>query len=238
LDSQKAIFGLLRSVYDGSLDCDFNSETSYIHQEVKFDWILGSTSYIDKIRNIEYLLGSRFVDIRWESPADRKKAVIKAVANNTGSLDGIRCELSQLMAEILDKTNITTCPTLDYISDYADITSKLRTTVERDSRTKELEDLPEVELGTRMGQALSRFALGLSMIGVEDKNIKPYLTRVVMNSMSRLREAIVKSMLIGNIRQNDIAKDTGLSQGFVSRTMEDMRLVGFKDNWLELLSNK
>ncbi len=231
MDAQKEIFGLLRSVYDGSLDADYGSEQGHLHQETHFDWILGSTSYIDKVRSIEYLLGSRFIDLRWESPLHRLKALDKA-QDNDGNLELIRGKLARAMADILESTVEVPKVRLAYISRLANIASILRSPVERNSRTMEIEDLPDPELGTRMGQALARIARGLVMIGVAEADIKPYLVRVVLNSMTRIRAAVIQAWMDGITKQIEIAARLTVSQGTVSRVIEDIKVLGWNEAWL------
>jgi hypothetical protein len=235
LDAQKEIFGLLRSVYDGSLDADYGSEQGYLHQETFFDWILGSTSYIDKVRNIEYLLGSRFIDLHWESPIDETRAVAKAVYND-GELELIRGKLGRAMADIVDATGEVSRPKLGYINELATIAAHLRSPVERDRMSREVEDLPEIELGTRMGQALSRIATGLLMVGVAEAGIKPYLNRLVLNSMTRIRAKVIKAWANGCTSQKEVAAYVGASEGAISRVCEDIRLLGWRDKWLDILN--
>lgn len=237
MDSQKEIFGLLRSVYDGELDADYGSEQGHLHQATHFDWILGSTAYIDKVRSIEYLLGSRFVDIHWESPAEREMAVVKAIMND-GDLELIRGKLARAMADIIASAEGVPKPRLDYVPEMANISASLRSPVERNYRTMEIEDLPEVELGTRMGQALSRIAGGLLMIGVQEEGIKPYLNRIILNSMTRIRSAVVRAQMAGLTKQSEIAARLNVSQGTVSRVLEDMKVLGWKDEWLDILNGR
>lgn len=234
LNAQKEIFGLLRSVYDGSLDADYGSAQGHLHQASSFDWILGSTPYIDKVRNIEYLLGSRFIDLHWESPTDRLAAVGKA-RDNDGMLDIIRGQLEDSMGAIVEASKEVPMPPFGYIDALADIVAVLRSPVERDRRTREIEDLPSIELGTRMGQALSRIAKGLLMIGVAEGDIKPYVIRLVFNSMARIRAAVIKAWVSGVDKQKEIAARLGVSEGTVSRVIEDIRVLGWKDEWLDIL---
>lgn len=234
-ETQKYLFGLFRSVYDGSLDADFGSEQGYLHQESHFDWIIGSTSYIDKVRQMEYLLGSRFIDLHWRSPENRERAVGKAMYND-GTLNTIRVKLLKAMANIIDKSRVVPKVRLDYIPKLADITASLRSPVERDARSREIDELPEIELGTRMGQGLARIARGLKMLGVEEENIKPYLIRLVFDSMPRIRAAVIKAWLDGVTKQTEIAARLDVSQGAVSRVIEDIKVLKFEDEWLGILN--
>ena len=166
-DAQREIFGLLRSVFDGELDADYGSEEGHLHQTTHFDWIIGTTPLIESNRAIEYLLGSRFIDLRWELPSERDMAVNKA-QNNDGVLNLIRAKLARAMANIIDTVVEVPKVKLDYIAPLANIAAAMRSPVPRNKYNRQIEDLPSIELGTRMGQALGRIARGLVMMGELD----------------------------------------------------------------------
>lgn len=238
-DTQNEIFGLLRSVYDGELDADYGSDEGHLNQKTHFDWILGSTPLIDSNRSIEYQLGSRFIDLRWNSPEDRRTAVDKAQIND-GNLSTIREKLSESMMDILNIKSSVQKPKLSYISTLANITAALRTPVERDRYKRDIIDIPEIELGTRMGQSLSRVATGLMLIGVKEEDLKPYLIRLVFSSMTAIRSKVIKAWLDGLTVQTEIAARVRVSQSLVSMVTEDINLVigsaGYQDNsWLNEL---
>lgn len=76
-DVRLEVFGLLRNVADGSLDSDFGTREGHIRQKVHFDWILATTPIAESQRQIEGMLGERFIDLRWIS-GDRRKMTFQA----------------------------------------------------------------------------------------------------------------------------------------------------------------
>ncbi|MCJ7805235.1 ATP-binding protein [Patescibacteria group bacterium] len=237
LDTQKEIFGLLRGVHDGELDADYGSEEGHLHQETKFDWILGTTQFVERQRQLEQLLGSRFMDLRWGRPIEEGVAVDKAVYND-GNLTAIRIKLKEAMTDIILNTVAYPKPKLEYLAPLANLAAMLRTPVERNTRTNEIYDIPDIELGTRFGQAISRLARGLLMIGVPISELKPYLVRLVMDCMSKKRAVIIRAWLEGLQKQQDIADAAKMSVAYVNRTIEDLRLLGWVDSKLELLKGQ
>lgn len=235
-DTQKEIFGLLRGVHDGSLDSDYGSEQGHLHQESHFDWILGTTIYVERQRHLETLLGSRFIDLRWGRPIEYETAVVKAVSND-GGLSEIRQRLSQAMADIIINTASYPKPSLPYLPEFADLAARLRTPVERNTRTNEIYEIPDIELGTRFGQSLMRIARGLLMIGVPVQELRPYLNRMVMDCMSKIRAGVVGCLLKDITKQEDIAHKTNLSRGYVARILEELRLLGVTSEKLKILGD-
>ncbi|KKN45093.1 hypothetical protein LCGC14_0686750 [marine sediment metagenome] len=236
-DTQKEIFGLLRGVHDGELDCDYGSEEGHLHQESRFDWILGTTQFIERQRMLETQLGSRFVDLRWGSPIGEERAVEKA-ANNDGSIKAIRGELNVAMSSIVINTVAYPKPEIEYLSGLAVLAARLRTPVERDTRTGDIYDIPQPELGTRFGMALSRIARGLLMIGIQMDDIKPYMVRMVRDCMTYKRAGVVRAWLKGIERQRDIADSMKLSASYINRTIEDLRLLGVSRESVQILRKK
>jgi DNA-binding NarL/FixJ family response regulator len=142
------------------------------------------------------------------------------------------------MADIIDMAEDIPKVKLGYIAGMADIAARMRSPVERNARTMDIEDLPEIELGTRMGQALSRVAKGLMMIGVEENDVKPYLNRLVFDSMTRIRAAVIRAWMKGIRNQKEIAARLFVSQGTISRVVEEINILGWQDSWIELLNGE
>jgi len=234
LDSQKEIYGLLRGVHDGTLDVDYGSEEGHLRQESRFDWILGTTQFVERQRQLETLLGSRFIDLRWGSPILRNVAVKKARAND-GVLEGIRAGLVRAMTDIIEVAKVTPKPQGDYIDELANIAAAMRTPVERDSRTKDIIEIPDIELGTRMGQALSRIGRGLMMIGVDEQDLRPYLIRIVFDCMTKIRASIIKAWMAGLTKQSEVGARLELTQSAISRVIDELRILRWNDSWLEAL---
>jgi len=234
MDTQKEIFGLLRGVHDGELDADYGSDEGHLHQSSHFDWILGTTQFVERQRQLETLLGSRFIDLKWGRPIEDDIAVNKAV-DNDGNMKEIRDEFNQAMTDIIINSVVYPKPKLDYIAPLANVAALLRTPVERDTRTNEIYDIPDIELGTRFGQSMSRIARGLLMLGVPTTDIKPYLVRLAMDCMNRKRRGVIQAWLKGLTKQQDIADATNLSVSYINRTIEDLRILGWNDSKLNTL---
>lgn len=235
-EEQNKIFGLLRSVHDGEISSDFGSEEGHLTQTTKFDWIMATTQFVERQRQLEYLLGSRFVDIRWGSPMQRGVAIDRAIEND-GRLTIIRKRLVDAMANVIAEVRMVDNVKLDYISTLADIASTMRTPVDRDKYSHEITDIPEIELGTRMGQSLSRIARGLMSIGVDIADIKPYMNRMVLDSMTKIRSQIVKAWMDGITKQNEIAARLEMSDSAISRAIEEFRILRWQQSWIDILNN-
>lgn len=232
------VFGLLRSVHDGELVADYGSRQGYITQKARFDWILGSTRYIDRQAALEAQLGSRFIDLRWGAPIDRRLAVTQAV-NNDGGLPLIRQSLAEAMTLLIDSIKPQSLKPVhfdSFLPDIANFVARYRTPVERDRQNKEyIVDMPDIELGTRVGQAFARIAKGLALIGITD--YKPYLRRLALDCLPPLRAKYVKGLLAGRKTVRDLGDYMSISQVTAHYTKEDFKYLGFTLDQLDLVSD-
>ena len=232
------VFGLLRSVHDGEVIADYGSRQGHISQSATFDWILGSTRYIDRQSALDAQLGSRFIDLRWGAPLNRKAAVIKAMSND-GTLPAIRGILAKAMRDLIAlpaTPDQCSCDNLDmsYLSDVANFVSTYRTPVERDTRDKELIlDIPDAELGTRVGQAFARLVKGMLLIGLTD--YKPYVRRLAFDCLPPLRSACVKALLKGCRTEAELGQAMGVSHVTAHYTKEDLKYLGLNQDTLSII---
>lgn len=225
-DEKVQVFGLLRSVHDGTLDADYGSEEGHIRQKTHFDWLLASTSYIDRQSQLEAQLGNRFIDIRWGSPIDRRAVVDKAMFNDP-ELPSIRAEIAESVSKVIADSDAGKSKDIagvdrEHLIDLAVVVSRLRTPVLRDSRN-EVTDLPSPEVPTRLGQAFARLSKGLSMLGIP--NNKAHLIRLAWDCTPPMRALVVGLLLKGKTTRSDIAKEVDFSEVTVGRIIEDLQLV-------------
>ena len=131
-EDKEGIFGLLRSVHDGTLVSDFGSDAGFIKQEAWFDWILGVTQYVDRQRLLDALLGTRFIDLRWGRPIDHRRLVELALRNDE-IREEMRVRTKSLMNDVINAIQPDeTRPNIDinWLADLADLVCIARTPVD------------------------------------------------------------------------------------------------------------
>lgn len=230
-ESRLEIFGLLRSVHDGELDADYGSLQGHIKQKCWFDWILGTTSYVESQNQLEMQLGSRFTDIRWGSPSTREQAMSKAY-DNVHNLNAIRQELGATVTSTVAHAD----PNFAYFEPegwffiMCNLLAILRTPVPRNPYTKEVELPPEPELGTRIAQNFGKICWGLRMLGIND--FKPYIARLVWDGLPIHRRNVLKAVLALESEGHKVSQEaianmngTGLSKSSVSLICRDLKLL-------------
>jgi hypothetical protein len=198
------VFGLMRNVKDGELVSDFGTELGHLHQQAKFDWLIGTTPVFAQYRAMEDLLGSRFIDLKWEA-TDREEMTLMALENNP-HLGTIRREMAEATARIIDQCKSRPIPNLDdtelgedirgLIVDLANHTARLRSPVARDSQHR-VKFSPEPEVGTSLAQNLARITIALMLLGVTNPAL--YLVMLCLDSIPYHRIKLLSELMQGEV---------------------------------------
>ena len=86
---------------DGELVADFGTKEGYLPQRVRFDWIVATTPIFEQYRQLESLLGERFIDLFWR-PGNREEMAYRAGMNNP-YLESIREELATNVCSLIER---------------------------------------------------------------------------------------------------------------------------------------
>jgi hypothetical protein len=245
-ESRLELFGLLRSVHDGELVADYGSMQGRIKQKCWFDWILGTTTYVDSENQLEMQLGSRFTDLRWGSPKARIEAARKAT-HNVATIEKIREELTLLITAIIEKAEyeqVWGIEPLQLVYQVADVVAHFRTPIPRDRYSKDVADQPSIEMPTRLSINFAKIARGLIVLGMED--VSPFLTRLAWDALPPNRACVLRAVMElekegTKVTQEAIEKvnHSGLSQQAISVISRDLALLGYKElPWRDCLSGK
>jgi hypothetical protein len=233
-DMRTEIFGLLRSVKDGKLTADFGSDEGHLSQDTRFDWLLASTSYIEQQRQLEGLLGERFIDLRWR-PGDREEMAFRAATNNP-YLENIRGVLAvdvlslMFRAGELTKAESYVLSAIDLrtIAGIADTVAVARTPIQQDKQGH-LIAMPEPEVGTDLAQGFSRIASALLLLDMTD--FTPYIQRLAWDCIPSVRVRLLRSLQAEPQTVPELAKATGIPDRTVYYVIEQLELLQLvKDN--------
>ena len=228
-DIRREVFGLLRNVTDGFFSADFGTREGNVTQHARFDWLLATTGVIDSERQIESLLGERFVDLRWR-PGNRLEMTYLAVRNNPRLSKVIRPKLKEevktlmMHAQELAKTDHRVSKDDSrFIAGLADTIALCRTPVQIDSRTKNLIAMPTPEIGTRLAQSFSRIILGLRLIGI--LKWQKYIERIAWDSIPSMRATILRQLKEKPIRVKSISVKTRIPLSSVYAHLAQLELL-------------
>ncbi|MFC2024000.1 winged helix-turn-helix domain-containing protein [Chloroflexota bacterium] len=228
-ETRLEIFGLLRSVKDGSISSDFGTFEGHIYQNIKFDWILAVTPVIESIRQIESLLGERYIDLHW-IPGDRKEMAFKAATNNENLAD-IREQLSTSVYALMEAARQQAPKQKIKLPDkgrrllagYADSVALCRSPVLKDSKGNILV-VPKPEIGTSLAQDFCRVTLGLKLLGI--KELVPYIARLSWDCIPSMRAIILRALKDEPKSVQQLQEVTGLSKSTIYYHLRDLQILG------------
>jgi DNA-binding transcriptional ArsR family regulator len=227
-ETRLEIFGLLRSVKDGSISADFGTFEGHVYQEIKFDWILAVTPVIESVRQIESLLGERYIDLRW-IPGNRQTMAYKAAMNNP-RLSEIREQLSKDVCSLLatakgeaKERTIELCEQEKVvIAKYADVVALCRSPIQKDSRGNILV-IPKPEIGTSLAQDFCRVALGLKLIGID--KWPRYIERLAWDCIPSVRATILKALWDKSRSVQQLHEKTGIPTSTIYYHLSDLQVL-------------
>jgi predicted DNA-binding protein YlxM (UPF0122 family) len=218
-EMRNEIFGLLRNVKDGSLTSDFGTEEGYLHQEAKFDWIVATTPVFAQYKQMEDLLGARYIDLNWIVPETSRLDITEQAVENNPRLAEIRIEMAGAVRALMNTCKGISAPELSetergLIVDWADLTALLRSPVGRDRYHRVVLN-PEPEVGTDIAQGFQRIAKALKLLGGDEGDVALCIARLSRDSIPIARRELLLKLVEGNVVSN-----------IDQYELEDMKLLG------------
>jgi 5S rRNA maturation endonuclease (ribonuclease M5) len=228
------IFAQLRKIYDGHLTkyTGEGGESAELHWEGKVGLIAGVTPAIEGYRAFANTLGERFL-YYYLPVSDRNEAARRALSNRE-NLRAMREELRQAVKGFLESLNIPDHVELPqamqaWIVHVADFVSVARTGVSRDhySSTREILDLPDPEVPTRLAQQLGALACahavlcGRACVSQDDLDL---VAQVALACIPTRRRLIIKTLVEAQaaMETSAVAEMLDLPTATVRRDLEEL----------------
>jgi len=228
------IFAQLRKIYDGHLTkcTGEGGESAELHWEGKVGLIAGVTPAIESYRAFANTLGERF--LYYYLPVSDRNAAAQRALGNRENLRAMREELRQAVKGFLESLNIPDHVELPqamqaWIVHVADFVSVARTGVSRDhySSTREILDLPDPEVPTRLAQQLGALAcahavlFGRACVTQDDLDL---VAQTALACIPTRRRLIIKTLVEAQaaMETSAIAEKLDLPTATVRRDLEEL----------------
>lgn len=236
-DDQREILSQLREIYDGQFSKAFGTGQ-------KLDWkgrlgfVAGVTTAIDKHHSVMGLLGPRFVFIRLQQPdrlASAKRAIQNSLSQGDTEWSAVAKDVAGFMAGLPLTRPSMPSRRVDDLATMASFVTTVRSPVERNSKTRELEHAPEPEMPGRFGRQLSALACGVAVVSGHDEVCDDDLrrvARVARDCIPPLRRAVFEALMSnrGNWTTAQVHElCSNSSKTAVRRTLEDLNILGVVD---------
>jgi hypothetical protein len=228
------IFAQLRKIYDGHLTkaTGEGGESAELHWEGKIGLIAGVTPAIEGYRAFANTLGERF--LYYYLPVSDRTAAAQRALSNRESLRAMREELRQAVKRFVDGLTIPEHVEMGqdierWIVHVADFVSVARTGVSRDhhSSTRDILDLPDPEIPTRLAQQLGALACahavlcGRACVTQDDLDL---VAQTALACIPTRRRLIIKTLVEAqaSMETSAIAEKLDLPTATVRRDLEDL----------------
>ena len=231
-DKRQAVLAQLREIYDGRYRKLWGNGIE-LDWEGKLGFIAGVTPAIDKHHAVMAILGPRFLQLRLRQP-DRHQAGLRAIQNTQRDDGAIRKRLAKQVARFITGLPVVT-PTLSpahqqVLVAVAELVTRARSVVERDSHTRELAYTPVPEMPPRFSRQLASLASGIALVSghteVTDDDVRR-VARVGLDGIPPVRRACLEYLAGGTgwTVVSDVAAVLRSSTSHARRTLEDLGVL-------------
>jgi DNA-binding transcriptional ArsR family regulator len=232
---RKEIIGQLRDAFDGSAKKVFGTGKD-IEYKSKFGVIAATTSAIDKFMTGLADVGERFITYRLPDVKVDERKIRANMAMSNGSAEQQRIEIRNAAHKVLNRDTSgieieATEEVKNEIFEMADVVAYARTHVSRERNTKQVTYMPEPEIPTRLCKQFLSFGRGLAIVREKVKIMKDeidLMRKIAWGCIPTVRRRILHELVEGNpvrLSANDLCRATGLRQGTMVRSLEDLVLL-------------
>jgi hypothetical protein len=227
------VLGALREIYDGNWHRDVGVDGGRrLHWEGRVGLLAGATTVLDQHHGVMAQLGERFL-LHRIAVGNARKQGRKSLAHH-GRERKMRDELADAVAGLFAGLSLEEPPPLTEadtvrLVDLAELVSRARSPVVRDSFRREIELVPDSEAPGRIVGALARTLTGLRLIGVEESEAWRLTTKTGLDSMPAGRLRAFEYLLTRGDKETtttDVATELGLPNPTTHRTLSDLAAHG------------
>lgn len=227
-EERQRTMAALREVYDGSWTRYVGVDGGRVlHWTGKVGLIAGVTPTIDRHHGVMGAMGERFMLLRLPEAAPANQAA--RALEHSGRETEMRGELADAVATLFANTSENvprrTEEERKRLIALATLVAKCRSSVERDSHSREIELVPGSEAPTRLIVALDRLLAGMKSIGCSPALAWKVVTETALDSMPRLRYDVLEILFMAagaEVETGEIAEAVRHPTNTTRRTLEDL----------------
>jgi hypothetical protein len=236
---REEIIGILRDAYDGECGRFFGNGITRKYNS-KFGILAAATPAIEAFVENHSAMGERF--LRWRNylPTSlyKRQVYVQKAIDNVGKGPMIREELSQaaqliLLADYSGYTPIIPTFIKKHIIQLSLLVAQLRAVVPRDPYSKEVVDLTEAELATRLSKEFSQLVIAAAMLGRKyEVGLFEYnLAIQVARSSAPYRVLVILRLVYEagdkGIRSTEINEKVRLSSATIQILLQNLVILNF-----------
>jgi hypothetical protein len=221
----------LREIYDGHWARDLGTGGGKkLIWDGKLGMLFACTSVIDSHHSVLGAMGDRSLFSRL-APVEGKKQFLRALDHVGAGTKQMRKELTEAVVQLFAGRHDNPRPIdkdeRERIGETLALVVRLRGTLERDYRNRDIEAIYGAEGTGRLGLALERLLAGLDTIGVKRETAMEVVLSVALDSAPPLRRSAYNCVCkYRNVETTDVAIELGLPTNTVRRILEDLTAYG------------
>jgi len=190
-DPRASTLAALREMYDGSWTRHVGTDGGQsLHWEGKVGFLGGCTPVIDRHHAVMSSMGERFVFVRL--PDKNGEALARRALEHAGKERVMRAEMSAAVNSLFgglktdsDRPGMTDDERARLIA-LTTLTVRCRSSIERDSYSREIELVPGAESPGRLTRVAANLLAGLHVVGLDRPGAWRVTERVLLDSMPQL----------------------------------------------------
>jgi hypothetical protein len=231
-EARSGVFAAFRDLYDGCYTRDVGLEGGQRHEwRGKLGMIAGVTSAIDQHHEATASLGERWVYYRLPVGDDEEQA--QWALDTVGREAGMRAAISTAVVAFLDGLDLTVAPVLSdadetFLKHLVVLAVRCRSSVDRDSRTREINSVPDPEGPGRLTRVLAQLHKGFTLIGNDPADTRHLLTKIALDGMPPNRQRVVRLLawIDSQLETKTVAMAISLPEQTTRRALEDLTAHG------------
>jgi Toprim-like len=230
-DVKSEILAALREVYDGAWTRHVGTDGGRVlHWSGKVGLLFGATPVIDSHHSVMASMGERFLLCRIPpaGPEQAARALQHAGQGTPTMRRALADAVTGLFANARPDPRPITEEERESLVQWAALAVRLRSTVERDRQSRDIESVHGAEGPARLVLTLERLLAGLDTIGCDRATALKVVERVAKDSVPPLRRQafdFLQTRLLP-VDTRTVAEALGLPTSTVRRVLEDLAAYG------------
>lgn len=219
------VLGALREVYDGAWTRRIGSDGGReLHWEGKAGLLAAATPGLDRHHSVMAAMGERFLLYRLQAPDPVEQARFSLKRPRGGSARReLRDAVAGLFASDLAVPRELSEDEREQLIKLAWLAATARSTVERDSYSREIELIPDSEAPARLALQLAQLLAGLDAIGVDRERAWSIVRKAALDSIPALRRLAIEVLSgAGQLNTTEIAKRISYPTSTARRALEEL----------------
>lgn len=234
-DSMKAVIGAFREIFDGQWIRTIGGEGGKsliwgLDEPGRLGFLGASTPRIDNFHSVIQELGQRWLYFRFPDTEGFGESM---AAMDMADMEATTQELRGLMSGFIEALGIDwdsleprklSHEEKNRMFAMASLVVKVRSSVNRDSKTREVNDLASSEAPPRMSGCLKQLYLGLEAIGLDEAERWRIVGKVALDSAPQVKIGIVQALQGAELELRDLTAKLQCGAKSMAAMIEELRL--------------